>query len=110
MKPIERMILADELAKFEGKTAYVHLEANPGVFLRNIPVDIAHTFAAGDDPFRAAVQSTDGGWIRAEGLTHMDSERFGRLLLAGHDTLGRITAALQLSLTPFDFEREESTK
>lgn len=104
MEPIARTRLNAALAGFKGRTAYIHLEVNPGAVLRNIPVRVAETFAVGDRLFRAAIRSEEGGWIRVEGLTDMEEPRAGQLLLAGHDDSGRITAALQLCLQPFDFE------
>ncbi|WP_127579340.1 DUF1806 family protein [Paenibacillus koleovorans] len=105
MQPIEKNALVQAMAFYNGKQVYVHLEANPGIFLRNVSLVVEQTFVTGFGPYRAAIRTSEGGWIRAEGLTDMDTEVPGRLLIAGHDASGRITAALQIGLKPFDFEK-----
>jgi len=101
MMPLERHEIMDWLERFRGTTVYLHVEVTPGAFVRNAKTDIAAVHAAGDGPFRVALELPDRGWIRVEGLTHGLLDEQGRLLLAGHDELGRLTTALQLSREPF---------
>jgi len=101
MRPIEIERLETLLQEYEGRFPYIHVEVTPGAFVRNARVQVAKAYARGSGPYRVALRLEDDGWIRAEGLTHMADEP-GRLLLAGHDELGRLTCALQLSTERFE--------
>jgi hypothetical protein len=101
MQTIDRSVLTAALAAFDGHAVYMHVEVTPGGFARNIPLTVEASFVHGDGPFRVALRLPDRGWIRVEGLTHMTVDEMGRLLLAGHDSDGKLTTALELSPTPF---------
>jgi len=107
MGPIEKLKVAQALKAFEGRKAFLHAEAIPGGFLRNIVVDVLETFIAGDGPsYRIALKIEYGGWIRMESITHFESRSRDRLLLAGHDDQGRLFTVLELGLKPFEFGEE----
>lgn len=116
MQPIAPNAVEAALQRFAGQTVYLHLETTNGAyaegsfgastagavgaFVRNAAVRFTRAAIRGSGPYRAGLQM-DGGWIYAEGLTHWEVDAAGRLLLAGHDDLGRLAVALELSLTPF---------
>lgn len=102
MQPIEAEIVKSHLKNFHGKPVYIHCEITPGGFVRNPTITVVESFLNGTDPYRATLKLTDNGWVRIEGLTDFEIDHKNRLLLAGHDHLGRLTAALQLSHTPFN--------
>jgi len=101
---------------FVGHRVYLHLETTPGAYaaeswdgskglaagayIRNAEVCIKRAVIAGRGPFRVGLQM-ENGWIYAEGLTDWELDAQGRLLLAGHDEVGRLAVALELSRTPF---------
>jgi len=90
------------LRAFAGTDAYVHSEATSYLFVRNFRVRVTHAYLAGDGPaFRAALRFDGHGWLRIEGLTHMEVDDGGRLLLAGYDDRGRMHVALHLGKEPF---------
>ncbi|HZG85612.1 DUF1806 family protein [Paenibacillus sp.] len=101
MQPIEIERLETVLQAYEGRTPYIHVEVTPGAFVRNVTAAIEQAYVRGSGPYRVALRLKGDGWIRAEGLTHM-AEEPGRLLLAGHDELGRLTCGLQLSTERFE--------
>lgn len=101
MQHIQMEELKLHLRSYEGKQVYVHVEVTPGAFVRNVKVHIAQTYANGNGPYRVALRLEDDGWIRVEGLTHLTIDAEGRLIVAGHDEKGRLTAALELSIEPF---------
>ncbi|WP_442601902.1 DUF1806 family protein [Paenibacillus sp. KN14-4R] len=109
MKSIHKSTVSQALRAFIGQQVYVHAEAIPGGFLRNISVEVEQCMIAGEGPYRVAIRIPYNGWIRMEGLTHYVSESEERLLLAGHDDQGRITTVLELSLRPFHFTKGVST-
>ncbi len=101
MKAIDKKEAERLLGRFAGKTAWIHVEVTPGGFVRNATVHVLETFIAGDGPYRVALKLAGDGWIRMEALTDYEWDGEGRLLLAGHDDLGRLATALQLSEHPF---------
>jgi hypothetical protein len=44
---------------------------------------------------------TATGWVYSEGLTHWDEDDTGKLIMAGHDSEGKLVVGLQLSREPF---------
>jgi hypothetical protein len=101
MRQIHPSELEEWLLPYEGLAAYLHVEVTPGAFVRNVRASIEQAYVAGSGPYRVALRLKEHGWIRVEGLTHCEKDAEERLLLAGHDDLGRLTSALQLSLKPF---------
>jgi hypothetical protein len=96
------MKVNEKLHSFTGSSAFAHVEVTPGGFCRNIQLQITDTFVHGDGPYRVSIKLPNRGWIRVEGITHYEIDDKGRLLLAGHDELGRLTTALQLSSEAFE--------
>ncbi|MCR8643551.1 YojF family protein [Paenibacillus sp. N1-5-1-14] len=105
MKPIHKQAVTTALRAFIGQQVYIHAEAIPGGFLRNISVEVEQAMIAGEGPYRVAIRIPYNGWIRMESLTHYISESEEKLLLAGHDEQGRITTVLELSTRPFHFNK-----
>ncbi|KIL41416.1 hypothetical protein SD70_07145 [Gordoniibacillus kamchatkensis] len=101
MKPIDKDLLAEKLDAFAGRTSFAHLEVTPGGFARNVVVQIENTHVHGSGPYRVALRLKGNGWIRIEGLTHMTVDEAGRLLIAGHDSDGKLTTGLELSKEAF---------
>ncbi|MBP1996901.1 YojF family protein [Paenibacillus eucommiae] len=93
---------------------YVHLEMTSGAyaahldstkhptatFITNAIIRYSHGSIAGVGPYRVGLK-TEQGWIYSEGLTHYDETEMGRLIMAGHDSAGKLVVALQLSREPF---------
>lgn len=101
MQPIDFAIVQQALSGFAGRDAYLHLEVTPGGFARNIAVHIEQTFLNGSGPYRVALHCQGDAWIRFELMTDYEIDKLGRLLLAAHDAEGKLTRALEISLTPF---------
>ncbi|CAM3796368.1 DUF1806 family protein [Marinicrinis lubricantis] len=101
MHTIQGFELQAALRLYEGQNTYLHIEAIPGCFVRNVQATITKCHVAGSKTYRVALQLSDGGWVRVEGLTHWVTDEQGRLIIAGHDELGRLTSGLELSLESF---------
>ncbi|MEV5026516.1 YojF family protein [Paenibacillus sp. LPE1-1-1.1] len=93
---------------------YVHLEMTTGAyaahldstkhpaanFITNAMIRYSHGSIAGNGPYRVGLKMKHG-WIYTEGLTHWEENETDRLLLAGHDSQGKLIVSLQLSREPF---------
>ncbi|MBP3962943.1 YojF family protein [Paenibacillus lignilyticus] len=93
---------------------YIHLEMTTGAyaahldrtkhpaatFISNAVIRYSHGSISGDGPYRVGLK-TEQGWVYSEGLTHYEETDSERLILAGHDTAGKLIVALQLSREPF---------
>ncbi|MFC4322820.1 YojF family protein [Litchfieldia salsa] len=73
---------------------------NVGAYIRNTIIKFSLGKITGIGPYRVGLK-TELGWVYAEGLTDYHVDEDGRLLLAGHDSEGRLAVALQLSKNPF---------
>lgn len=116
MKAIELNSVQQELDRFLNKDVYVHVETtngaysshfggqafNVGAFIRNARVRYsqAKIVAATGDSYRIGLK-LEHGWIYVEGLTDWELFEQDQLLLAGHDTEGRLMVGLEISETPF---------
>ncbi|QHA92019.1 YojF family protein [Bacillus sp. N1-1] len=113
MKPIQIEKVQEILETFENKDLYFHLETTSGAYaaqdkdklavgayIRNGSIKFTNVKMAGSGPFRVGFKLNEG-WMYAEGLTDYQLDD-GRLLMAGHDSSGRLAVAVQLSYTPFD--------
>ncbi len=114
MKPIRAVEVQRILDQLKKVDLYLHLEttngayaglhndaATPvGAYIRNGSIRYQRGTIKGEGPYRVGLKM-DSGWVYAEGLTDFELDESGRLLLAGHDSEGRITVALELSTTPF---------
>lgn len=97
-----------------GLDLYIHLEMTTGAyaahldrtkhpaatFISNAVIHYSHGSISGDGPYRVGLK-TEQGWVYSEGLTHYEETESERLILAGHDTAGKLVVALQLSRDPF---------
>jgi len=103
-----------ELDRRRGIPVWLHLETTTGsytalgpeksppviAFVRNARISFERGQIRGQGPFRVGLKM-EGGWVYAEGLTHMEVTVRDELLLAGHDDAGNLRVALHLSATPF---------
>lgn len=103
-----------QLQSLQDKFLYAHLEMTTGayaahrdkskmtasVFFKNAPVRYSHGTLAGTGPYRIGLK-TEHGWIYAEGLTHWEESDEHRLIMAGHDSEGRLLVSFMLSEQPF---------
>lgn len=114
MQTIQRSEVQSLLDTFVGDNAYLHLETTNGsyaalqdenamsvcVFIRNDVIRFSRASIQGTGPYRVGLK-LDKGWVYATGLTDFEVTNDGELLLAGHDTEGRLAVGLELSHNPF---------
>ncbi|PWI57388.1 YojF family protein [Sulfoacidibacillus thermotolerans] len=114
MEAIQREAIQTVLDKWQGQPLYLHLETTNGAYaalrsespmavcayIRNGKIRYERGTIAGTGPYRIGLKMEDG-WVYAEGLTDWEMDSQGRLLVAGHDSEGRLAIAFELSETPF---------
>lgn len=114
MQPIQPQEIQARIDRLAGQDLYIHLELTTGayashldstrhpasVFMSNAAVRYMHGSISGTGPFRVGLKTAQG-WVYAEGLTHEDEQESERLILAGHDSQGKLVVALQLSRERF---------
>lgn len=114
MQPIEPQEVQKAIEKFCNKEVYIHLETtngayashydttffNAGGFIRNAKIRYTRGKITGNGPYRVGLKM-ENGWVYAEGLTDWEIDSKERLLLAGHNSDGKLAVALQLSEEPF---------
>ncbi|WP_078546432.1 YojF family protein [Litchfieldia alkalitelluris] len=114
MKTITVEDVQKKLNELVNTELYLHLETtngayaahndatkmNVGAYIRNALISFSLGKITGAGPYRVGLK-TSLGWIYAEGLTDYHIDEHDRLLLAGHDTEGRLAVAFQLSKNPF---------
>lgn len=114
MEPIDARKVQETLNQYLNDDLYVHLETtngayathnsessmNVGAYIRNAKIRYSRGVITGEGPYRVGLKM-DSGWVYAEGLTDWEVDGQDRLLMAGHDHLGRLAVALELSRTPF---------
>lgn len=115
MEPIAIDKVQQQLDRLTNEKLYLHLETTNGAYASHIN-EKAYTVGAyirnGEVSFKQAKivganhvyrvgLKMEIGWIYAEGLTDWTVTEEGELLLAGHDSSGRLMVALQLSKQPF---------
>ncbi|AIQ67432.1 YojF family protein [Paenibacillus graminis] len=114
MQPITPQDIQIRIDQLAGQDLYVHLELTTGAyashldsarhpasaFISNAEVRYTQGSISGAGPYRVGLKTTRG-WIYAEGLTHVDEMEKERLILAGHDSQGKLIVALQLSRETF---------
>ena len=117
MKPIDIKNVQEELDKLVNKNVYIHLETtngayashvndkayNVGLYARNVNTLYAQAKIVGDGTAYRVGLKLEKGWIYAEGLTDWELYEKSKLLIAGHDTQGRLMVALQISEEPFNY-------
>lgn len=93
---------------------YIHLEMTTGAyaahfdsskhpaatFITNAIIRYSHGSISGSGPYRVGLKM-EQGWIYSEGLTHFEETEPERLIMAGHDSQGKLIVSLQLSRQPF---------
>ena len=93
---------------------YVHLEMTTGAyashqdsskhpaanFISNAIIRYSLGSISGSGPYRVGLKMLQG-WVYTEGLTHWEESETERLIMAGHDSSGKLVVALQLSREPF---------
>ncbi|HZG78810.1 MAG TPA: YojF family protein [Paenibacillus sp.] len=114
MQPIDLSEIQRRIDSLTNRDLYLHLEMTTGAyaahwdsskhpaatFVTNAAVRYTHGSISGGGPYRVGLK-TEHGWIYSEGLTHYEETETERLLLAGHDSQGKLVVALQLSEQPF---------
>lgn len=120
MKPINQSRVQQLLSNWVNADVYVHLETtngayashfnneavNVGAYIRNAHISFTQAKIVQDETsFRVGLKM-EFGWVYAEGLSDFE-ELDGALLLAGHDSEGRVMVALQISEQPFAQEISE---
>lgn len=110
MQLIQRQDIQHRLDRLCGQNLFLHLELTTGAyashldstrhpasaFISNASIRYTQGSIAGTNPYRIGLK-TEQGWVYAEGLTHVDEQETERLILAGHDSQGKLVVALQLS-------------
>ncbi|OKP79436.1 hypothetical protein A3844_28290 [Paenibacillus helianthi] len=114
MQPILPEDIQFQIDQLANQELYVHLELTTGAyashldstrhpasaFISNAVIRYTQGSISGTGPYRVGLKTTLG-WIYAEGLTHIDEMDKDRLILAGHDSQGKLIVALQLSRDKF---------
>lgn len=114
MLPIQPLEIQQRLDRLKNKELYLHLEMTSGAyaahfdstrhpaatFITNAAVRYFHGSISGNGPYRVGLKM-ESGWIYSEGLTHYEETETERLILAGHDSQGKLVVALHLSPQPF---------
>ncbi len=114
MLPIDASEIQRRIDSLTNQDLYLHLEMTTGAyaahwdsskhpaatFVTNAAVRYTHGSISGGGPYRVGLK-TEHGWVYSEGLTHYEETETKRLILAGHDSQGKLVVALQLSGQPF---------
>lgn len=114
MKPIDVKSVQAAINGFANKDVYIHLETtngayashhdqsffSAGAYIRNALVRYELGKITGNGPYRVGLK-INLGWVYAEGITHFEIDEENHLLLAGHDSQGKLAVALEISSTPF---------
>lgn len=114
MQFIDPTLIQARLDRLVDQELYLHLEMTTGAyashldsskhpaatFISNAVIRYSLGSISGGGPFRVGLK-TAHGWVYSEGLTHYEDSEAERLILAGHDSQGKLVVALQLSREPF---------
>lgn len=114
MKTIVPSEVQAQLESMVDSDVYLHLETTNGsyaalhdenamsvcVFIRNDTIHYSRASIQGNGPYRVGLK-LDKGWVYATGLTDFEVNERGELLLAGHDSDGRLAVGLELSRNQF---------
>lgn len=114
MIPIQTVLVQQLLDRLRGQDVYIHLEMTTGAYANRNDSSrmVASTFITnakaryslgsitGEDPYRVGLK-TDDGWVYAQGLTHWEETDQERLIMAGHDSDGKLIVALQIAREKF---------
>jgi hypothetical protein len=101
VKPLQPRNAESLLAAFADSKAYLHLEVNPGGFVRNV---MAHVEGGSVRPdsgcYRVALRCRPHGWVVMEGITHVEDGP-GILSFYRIDQEHRLLQVLQVAKEPF---------
>lgn len=114
MQPIAPQAVQSILQCLKDQDVYVSLEMTTGAyaahrdsskmtaatFVSNGRIRFSQGSIAGSGPYRVGLK-TETGWVYSEGLTHWEETETERLILAGHDSEGKLLVSLMLGKTPF---------
>jgi hypothetical protein len=114
MQFIHQSEVQQMLDKLKDQDLYIHLEMTTGAyaahldsskhpaatFITNARIRYSQGSISGSGPYRVGLKM-EQGWVYSEGLTHFEESDTERLIMAGHDSQGKLVVALQLSRTPF---------
>ncbi|WP_150273285.1 YojF family protein [Paenibacillus tepidiphilus] len=114
MQPLQPQDIQTRIDRLAGQELYIHLELTSGAyashldatrhpasaFITNAVIRYSQGSISGAGPYRIGLKTVQG-WVYAEGLTHVDETEQERIILAGHDSLGKLIVALQLGREPF---------
>lgn len=114
MIPIQKSLIQEQIDAWKHTPLYIHLELTMGAyaahfdsskhpaanFIRNAVIQYSHGSIEGDGPYRVGLK-LEHGWVYTEGLTHAVEDEYGRIVLAGINSEGKLVVALQLSTQPF---------
>jgi Protein of unknown function (DUF1806). len=114
MQLIDPSIVQTRLDRLKDQELYIHLEMTSGAyaahydsskhpaatFITNASVKYSQGSISGEGPYRVGLKTAQG-WVYSEGLTHYEESEQERLILAGHDSQGKLVVALQLGREPF---------
>jgi hypothetical protein len=114
MQPIDPQAVQSMLQGMKDQDVYVCLEMTTGAyaahrdstkmtaatFVSNGMIRFSQGSIAGSGPYRVGLK-TQTGWVYAEGLTHWEESETERLILAGHDSEGKLVVGLLLGREPF---------
>ncbi|RJE87491.1 DUF1806 family protein [Paenibacillus sp. 1011MAR3C5] len=114
MQLIQPLKVQQLIDKLKDQDLYVHIEQTTGAyashidsskhpaasFLTNARIRYNHGSISGSGPYRVGLKMAHG-WVYSEGLTHYEDAETERLIMAGHDSQGKLIVALQLSPEPF---------
>ena len=114
MQPIGVNEVQQRIDGLKDQDLYLHLELTTGAyaahfdsskhpastFITNTRIRYTHGSISGQGPYRVGLKM-EQGWVYSEGLTHYEETDDRRLLLAGHDSQGKLVVSLQLGPEPF---------
>ncbi|ASS66949.1 MULTISPECIES: YojF family protein [unclassified Paenibacillus] len=114
MQLINALEVQRRIDQLKDQDIYLHLEMTTGAyashndsskhpaatFISNASIQYSQGSISGVGPFRVGLKM-ERGWVYSEGLTHYEETEPERLILAGHDSAGKLVVALQLSREPF---------
>lgn len=114
MQLINPQMVQELIDKLQDQDLYIHLEMTTGAyashndeskftastFIKNGIVRYSHGKIQGTGPYRVGLKM-EQGWIYSQGLTHFEETETERLIMAGHDSDGKLVVALQLGKEPF---------
>lgn len=115
MQLINPQDIQNRIDQLNGQDLFIHLEVTTGAyanhldstrhpasaFISNAGIRYTNGSISGTGPYRVGLK-TEQGWVYAEGLTHVDETETERLIMAGHDSQGKLVVALQLSRDKFE--------